>query len=216
METCNFCIKLCVNKKHMGVIKLNPNNILLFVIIIVGSVVFWWQRNSIEELQAVYERSRYELQSEMLQLQTKFDLLQAEKDNVSRERPEPTRRACKGKWENNNCIEPMITLLSPNGGETLCMGQKSMIRWEHTGSINVYISFGRPGGSYFYLPLLAADLNEQGKKGYGEYEWIIGKTSGGDLPESTTYEANIQGAASGDTYIEDKSDGIFSIIQCQG
>lgn len=115
---------------------------------------------------------------------------------------------------------PFVRIVAPRGGETLCMGQKFTIRWEHRGAINVYISFGRPGGSYYYLPLLPADLNEQGENGYGEYEWIIGKTNGGHLPEGTTYKIKIQAATSGSNpygdNIEDESDDIFSVIQCEG
>ncbi|MFH1671613.1 MAG: hypothetical protein ABH889_02475, partial [Candidatus Portnoybacteria bacterium] len=111
-----------------------------------------------------------------------------------------------------------VRLVSPNGGEYLCLGEDFIIRWESDNLRTVDLWIKQAGGQSARYPLgsFPADFNESGKSGTGLTVWKVGDTTGGiKLKEGNTYEILINGY-SDKPAVNDVSDGVFSILLCQG
>ncbi|GEM_PF-6887669 len=80
----------------------------------------------------------------------------------------------------SNIPSPSVTLLSPRGGEELCIGDFSPITWSVTGAdafsrVSIGIQSGA-GGSVFYIDHVSATYGATSTPGNGIYPWIVGST----------------------------------------
>ena len=110
-----------------------------------------------------------------------------------------------------------LRIISPNGGERICLGSDFTVGWESGGlrKVNLFVSIA---GASYPLGEFPPDFNETGEKGRGEFVWTAGDTSGGvKLREGLTYEMIITGQTDPRTLqLDDRSDGIFALIRCEG
>lgn len=196
---------------------------VIITAVVVGGGVYFWQKENSQRLKADFEQIS-DLNKQNDDLKKKIIELENQKSNVEAEKKELERKNCKGTWENDTCIAPKygLHLISPNGGEKLCLGKDYTIRWESQGLRTVGIQIKTTVDAF--MPLtnqLPPDFNESGKAGRGEFLWKVGKThSGYILPEGYTYEILISGrtgtSVDSNNPVSDRSDSIFSIINCQG
>ena len=113
--------------------------------------------------------------------------------------------------------EKYLKLVSPNGGEILCLGDEFIIHWEHQGVKTVTLGIETPNDSYGLANAydLPADYNETGEKGIGMFVWKIDIAGGMALKEGYSYSVCIYSADS-DYESKDCSDEVFSILECKG
>jgi len=91
-----------------------------------------------------------------------------------------------------------ITLTSPNGGESLVVGQTAAVSWNSTGSFgNVRIELSTDGGAS-WTTVVASTAND------GSYNWVV--------PGLLSNSCLIRIAAVSDGSISDTGDGVFSIV----
>ncbi len=111
-----------------------------------------------------------------------------------------------------------LRIVSPNGGEALCLNKEFTIRWESQGlsTVTVYLSIPSTLPASYSLGTFPADYNETGKRGSGEFVWTVGKTeNGAKIKEGSAYNIIIN-STDGGSLIADTSDNIFSILACEG
>jgi len=116
-----------------------------------------------------------------------------------------------------------IRVVAPNGGETLCLGEEYIVRWESSGIAKVQITFrGNTVGGAILEFGYPANLNETGDPFEGTYLWKVGKAGERDEQdlmaspgEDYTFSlVSFDGASSASETVGDRSDAPFSIIQC--
>jgi hypothetical protein len=91
-----------------------------------------------------------------------------------------------------------ITLLSPNGGETLSAGSTFPIHWSSKGVSEVTIAFSSDAGNT--VEIVAADVDAS----LGTFDWVV--------PDSVTTTALIVVIDTSNSDIYDGNDAFFSII----
>ncbi len=93
-----------------------------------------------------------------------------------------------------------LTLLSPNGGESLTAGTTETISWSSTGSIsNVSLEYSDDNG-------LAWDVITASTANNGQYDWTV--------PEVTSDECLVRVSDASDAGVNDESDAVFTIYVC--
>ncbi|MEK9154631.1 MAG: DUF5667 domain-containing protein [Patescibacteria group bacterium] len=123
---------------------------------------------------------------------------------------------CTILGDKRGCARTDFNLIEPNGGEKFCMGDDMNIKWEvpkeYFDVINVTL---RGGGDYLKeikIGSFPSSYNESGEiNGKGDMLWKIPL----GINESQVYELWINGIYSG-SYVNDVSDGLISIRNCQG
>lgn len=217
---------------------------LLAVVIIEGTFLSFGVAKSVN-LQA--EISEFEREQEVLQMQIvalesenqkhaeKIGQLKREEDELALQKDEANRRVYD-LARNGYAIKPLqasqkvdlselryIRLVAPNGGETLCLGEEYIVRWESSGIAKVQIIFrGNSVGGAILESGYPANLNETGDPFEGTYLWKVGKAGEMDeqdlmaIPgEDYTFSlVSFNGASSASEVVGDRSDASFSIIQC--
>lgn len=99
-------------------------------------------------------------------------------------------------------LPPILTLLSPNGGEKFIAGQTETISWDSSDDINnVKIEFSDSNGFRWD----GIDANTEND---GSYNWLV--------PEVTSQNCLLRISDINDANIYDTSDDVFTIFQCQG
>ncbi len=187
-------------------------NILIFIAAIIvaalatGGGVYWWQHSALETVKNELEQQINYLENQLIQAETIKIELEGQIDALEEQVNELTREP-----------EYYARIVSPNGGENLCMDENFNIQWKHKGLVSVKILSYLPGEGIGYIGTFPADLNETGEAGKGIYNWKIGSMFyGGKLEEGTTYKIIIEDASTLDSSIKDESDNIFSILSCEG
>ncbi len=204
---------------------MKKENILIIVtaiilISLVATGIYFWQQSvlktaknefawQISEIQALLEKAesaKEELQQQNNTLQQENNALNEEKEGLKQTISDLTRTP-----------EHYIKVISPNGGENLCLDENFNIQWEHKGVSSVRILAYLPGEGFAYLGTFPADFNETGEKGKGIYNWKVGSMFyGGTIKEGSLYEIIIEEVASEGALVKDKSDNVFSILSCKG
>jgi len=99
---------------------------------------------------------------------------------------------------------PQVTVLDPNGGETLYAGETYAIRWQATDNVGVTsvdLTYSTDGGATYPYVIATGEAND------GTYDWVVAPTA--------TAQCRIKIAAhDGDgNSAEDVSDADFTIVQ---
>lgn len=123
----------------------------------------------------------------------KFILLKADYDNLIVESKENNNFAARGITLNNH----IISVISPNGGNTLEAGKSYTITWDDNISENVRISLYQNGVYFFSI----ADSTESD----GSYIWAVPSFTN----TISNYQIRIESATNSGLF--DYSDGIFTI-----
>lgn len=124
--------------------------------------------------------------------------------------------------------EPFLDLLSPKGGENLCIGENYNISWKGSkefDTVDVYLARG-PISNHTTYPLgsFPSSYNETGEKnGEGSFSWKVGHTQAGIELQSDESNRIIlngcypnQGRDTGCTMILNKSPKSFNTLDCRG
>ncbi|MFH1392543.1 MAG: hypothetical protein ABIG90_02595 [bacterium] len=111
-----------------------------------------------------------------------------------------------------------VKLISPNGGEKLCLQENFEIRFEAVGVKVVSFSlkkYSSGGASNFYFG--SALINyEKGGVGNGSYNWKVGKLDDyryGSIRESYSYKMQVM-SSDGGLSVYDTSDDLLAILEC--
>lgn len=118
--------------------------------------------------------------------------------------------------------EKFIRVVSPVGGEKMCLGKKFNLEWEYAGVKSVRATAYLPGEGIYYLGVFPANSLESGKKGAeegrGSYAWDIGKAITGNttsmMKPGDMYEITIEDADIDGNSVKGKSSGTFTISNC--
>lgn len=121
--------------------------------------------------------------------------------------------------------ERSIDVISPNGGESLCLGDNTTVRWESKGvsAVRVRLVEYRGGTSFYYYLTHStlASSDESGEPGKGVLSWDVGeyllgdKRWMGEIGESHSYKMELT-SVDGGTVVSDLSDDVFSLLKCEG
>ena len=119
--------------------------------------------------------------------------------------------------------ERSIKVISPNGGETFCLGEDINIKWQSEGvkaaGIRTNQDFSpRSGFSNILAPSVLADSDDSGIPGRGLFPWKVGTIfyhEGVRMEEGFNYKIEIF-SVDGKTEVSDESDEFFTIIKCEG
>lgn len=112
-----------------------------------------------------------------------------------------------------------LRVISPNGGETLCVGDKFAIKLDvqnvETISL-VLVAYHPSSESYNYVGNFSG-LNEAGEYGQWLFDWQVGdfESQFTDLDDDTAYKLKVV-SVDGASETEDYSDAVFHIIKCKG
>jgi hypothetical protein len=110
--------------------------------------------------------------------------------------------------------EKFLTLISPKGGESICIGDELIIKWSSKGVETVGVSMMKGGSTVYGIDQVLATRNDTGLKedeGKGEYIWKAGYTMGGIIHgESEVNKIQISGGGLV------KESGYFSLVNCNG
>ncbi len=179
---------------------------MIITVLVAGGGVYWWQHSALETVKNELEQQISYLQDKLIQIEGVKIELEEQIDALGKQINELTKEP-----------EYYVRIVSPNGGENLCVDENFNIQWEHKGLVSVRILSYLPGEGTGYIGTFPADLNETGEAGKGIYNWEIGSMFyGGELEEGTTYKIIIEDASASDSSIKDESDSIFSILSCEG
>lgn len=118
-----------------------------------------------------------------------------------------------------------VSLLSPVGGEQLCLGDKFNIKWESKGLKFVRLILREPNGQSHYIDTLSPTHNSS-VQGSGDYLWDIGtytggynSSVGGRVKANEGYLITINAQYDSDrgysTVINDEDNGVFAIKECR-
>lgn len=121
-----------------------------------------------------------------------------------------------------------LDLLSPKGGENLCIGDNLDIRWKGSKefkTVDVWLVRGPMGNPTNYsLGSFPSSYNETGEKnGEGSFSWKVGYNKAGiELPPDESYRIILngcypyQGKDTGCLMTLNKSPEPFNILDCRG
>jgi len=167
--------------------------------VIVGCSTYWWQ-------QSVLEKEKSLMQQQINGLQQQINDLTRTKSDSQQQLDESAKEP-----------EKYVKVISPNGGETICLDENFIIEWESKGIDSVKLFLLAGGGGWYNLGGFPATYNEAEEKGKGTYVWKVGETKQGKgvFGEGEAYKIQIESAYDNVPVI-DISDGVFSIIICKG
>jgi len=170
---------------------------VIITALVVGGGTYFWQHSNMVKLEN-------ENLGQKAQLQQQIDNLNEQIDNLNAQLNPPTP-------------ERYIKVISPNGGEKLCLDDDFAISWESKGVslITVSVITLEAGGSGSYpLETVSANSSETGNLGEGKYIWEVGHARGGILlKKGVNYKINISSADG--ILIGDSSDNAFEILLCK-
>lgn len=184
---------------------------VMIVIFIVGGVIFWRQtiisQNKINELEQLVIVLQNKL-NDSEKLASSF-----QKENDTPKNPVSTS-PCEISENKRGCARSDFNLITPNGGETLCIGSIYLIKWKvpsDVGTVTITLRTNELFGQNYKLGTFPASNNETGtQNGAGEFLWEIK-----GMPESQVYEMWINAVYKGSS-VNDVSDKMFSILSCKG
>lgn len=119
--------------------------------------------------------------------------------------------------------ERSIKIISPNGGETFCLGETINIRWqsEKVKAMEVrlvQVFSNRSSWSYILTSSTLADSDDSGVPGQGLFPWKVGSSEyhkDAGISEGVNYKIEIF-SKDGEEEVSDKSDDFFTIMKCEG
>ena len=117
--------------------------------------------------------------------------------------------------EVNTALAPFVRIVAPKGGETACLGQDMVIRWNSFGLRTVRL-WVQSGDTSYSLGTFPASFNEIGESnGNGEYVWRVGEVAGGKILFPEGYANTILIDTHDGVAVSDKSN-LISIVKCSG
>lgn len=179
-----------------------------------GGGIYLWQQSILEKAGSENEQQKNELQQQVDGLQTQLNDLQSRLNQITAEKDSLQQQI--------NALtkvpERYVKVVVPNGGETLCLDENFVIKWDSKGvdviSLNI-LKLEGIGATSYPLGTFPATLTETGETGKGDYVWKVGSTSGGiKLREGYGYKIEIMSADG--VSITDTSNKVFQILLCQG
>jgi len=191
--------------------------LVLFPALIVGGGVYLWEHSSRITERAELQQQIDELQTQVVQATQATsgkDMLQEQLETIINERDELE----KTLEELTKKPDRYLTLISPNGGEQLCLGDEFLIQWESNNiqAVQLFITGGGAIGGTYPLGDALAESNETGEKGSGVFVWTAGDTQVGiKLPEGFSYSLTIRSSTS-EYFVSDASSEVFSLVNCKG
>jgi TolA-binding protein len=184
-----------------------PLIVVSFVVFLAVCGIMYW---NLEKANNESRRQNNGMQQQNNELQQQIDGLQTQLNQVVTEKNELQQKID----DLNKKPEQYIRVISPNGGESVCLNDDLIIKWESKGveAVGVRLikqAFG--GGGYYYMGLNAipSAYNEENISGKGDTTW---KVTG--IPLSDTYKLEVINAE--DSKIMDESDSFFSVRNCEG
>lgn len=164
--------------------------VIVFTALLVGGGFYVWHQSVVDKMQKDMQKERQELQQQL--------------QGVSQESPEQ---------------EHQVKLVSPNGGESICLDEDFIVEWQSDGIDTVAVSVSKIGAfstTLYPIDILPATYNETGEKGRGFFAWQAGTTSGGiELESGYGYKIETKGFYN-DLQVTDISDKTFSLLLCKG
>lgn len=155
-----------------------------------------------------FQKEKYSLQSYYLK---ELSNLMLDNKKLIKENRELKEKNSNLEEENEQPDkENYVEVVAPNGGETLCIGKETKIKWKSKGidTISIRVVEERGEGNYYHyigMDSLPATYNETNTSGEGNVVWKVK-----DIPEGH-YKLEIFMDD-----LKDRSDSPFSIIKCQG
>ncbi|MCH7604375.1 hypothetical protein IID24_00020 [Patescibacteria group bacterium] len=186
--------------------------IIILALVVSGGTYLWQQsipENELQRQNDALQRQIDNLQNQLNEISTEKDKLQKQLDERTVEKDELQKQLSELTAEPNRYVR----VISPNGGEKLCLGEDFIIRWESEGLQSVRVAIRIPAATTSYIGTFPATFNESGEFGTGTLPWKVGEYLGGTIRESFTYKILVEGD---DRQINDVSDDLFSIIRCEG
>jgi|GEM_PF-2165578 len=188
--------------------------IVLFILILITCIGVWWHEKYITE------KLEHKFSSEITFLRLKYknclDLYQELGWTLTIE--EGARlKSCRKTLDDLIAENYYLRLISPNGGETLCLGEDFTIIWETKGVSRVELYIGDGKQTEFIGNTSAINI-ETGECNKGFFTWEAGKIDGKILQEGYTYKILIKsGDSSGWSKVQkDESEYPFQILLCKG
>lgn len=122
---------------------------------------------------------------------------------------------CKGVWdEAEGCVPYLLTLISPNGGESICIGETFTIKWKGPADMEtVSIWLSTPQGNTEKIVETLAVNNVEGDVGFGEFEWEGTKVFGAPFTPKNIYKVNLNTNYDG-VLLLDSSDDLLELKNC--
>lgn len=176
---------------------------VIITALVVGGGMYWWQLSALGMLKEESSQKNNELQQRVANLQNKLNQAITERDGLQQQINKLTKEP-----------ERYVKIISPNGGETLCLNDESIIKWESKGVKTISLrvikqAFGNTNYYYIGLNAVPATYNEAGIPGKGVATWKVK-----NIPVGDGYKIEIMSAET--PAVSDTSDGTFSIILCKG
>ena len=142
------------------------------------------------------------LEAEKSSLNSQLITMSAEKDNL-------VQRL-------NSVIQSLphyIRLITPNGGEALCFGDRVAIEWESKGLDNIVLNIFRQWSDRKLIGVYPATFNTT-ESGKGKIFWEVGETAEGVLGAGNAYTLGVSSNDDG-VDIYDNSNAVFAITECE-
>ena len=135
--------------------------------------------------------------------------------------PGDSKEQISNSYQKSLVTEPSITVLSPNGGEIIKVGDTFPIKWSTSGDIvdgltitlNKYVPECYSAGKYICppsLPTLPLTIVEDAPS-IGQYNWFVKDLKYSGQISEGKYTINIQGRSKDEAYVFDSSDNYFTI-----
>lgn len=159
-----------------------------------------------------YYQDNNSLKSEVTQLKAENDLLNTDLKNTKEQVDNLNKRVN----ELTKVPENYIKIISPNGGETLCLNSNTTIKWESKGidRIGIRIIKETIDGTNYYnisgFDSISATAGKTGIPGEGTISWNVKNILAGD-----SYKIEITSIDTNKTKVVSKSEKVFSISYCQ-
>jgi len=142
--------------------------------------------------------------------------------------------SCEGVWRNGKCTGKPLALLSPTGGETMCIGDEFNIEWQ-----SGQLTFVKPvqiaiigNDIKFVIGNYPVSFNETGESNYGLIQWKAGSyeyeksswnipSNGNLLKQGSAYQIEITSVTEymgTDEIVQNVRDisKPFQLIDCRG
>ncbi len=127
------------------------------------------------------------------------------------------------RWTSNVGVPPIVPsgpvylqIISPHGGENLCIGEEFPIQWKSSGLKTVEIFVRIPGRGSYLLGLFPAKYGYVNGSDISTYLWTVGDAEAGKgvVPPGTIYEIFMQYNAGQWPLGTAASGGLFTIRAC--
>jgi len=196
-----------VKKKHSVVLV----SVLAAVIaaLVAGVGVLYWKSLEVKDLK-----------TQIADLSGRADTLTQElglaNEQLTQANLEIEKLSCKGIWkEGEGCIQPKLVVLSPNGGETFCIGKENIIKWQSPSDMDsVGVGISSPEGASYNIGEFKAAQSVEGGVATGSIKWYGKGISGMSISPGEVYRIYVHGTYRGEQ-LEDRSDNIFTLKYCQ-